>query len=113
MLVPLPVAWTSEMHDILVAMQRNNSGGRQETTREAAKNWRNLEMTITTMGSLMFNACYQWHDCCNDTYTVVEIPHQYTTAVKCPIPTISTERITGSQRDYAQTSEQDRTSLIQ
>lgn len=31
------VASTSEMHDILVAMQRNNSGGRRETTHEAAK----------------------------------------------------------------------------
>ena len=36
LLVPLLVALTSEMHDILVGMHRNNSGGRQETTHDAA-----------------------------------------------------------------------------
>jgi len=40
MLVPLLVPSTSEMHDILVSMQRNNSGGRQETTHDAATNLR-------------------------------------------------------------------------
>ena len=37
---PMLVASTSEMHDILVAMQRDNSGGRQETTLESARNLR-------------------------------------------------------------------------
>ena len=69
---------------------------------------------MTTIAFMVFNACYRWHDCRSDTYAVVGMRRRYTTAFKCPIPTLSAQSITGSQGGGAsQTSEQDRTSLVQ
>lgn len=45
----------------------------------------------------MINACYYWDACCSYIYADVDISHLHTTAFKCPIPTLSAQRITGSQ----------------
>jgi len=108
MLMPLLLASTSEMHDILVWPCKG-------TIRAVGKR---LEFahasSMTTMVSLMFNdVCCSWHDCCSDTCAVVEISQRHTNAFNCPVSTQSAQRVTGSPGGSAQTSERDLPSLVQ
>lgn len=96
MLVPMLVASTSEMHDILVAMQRNISGGRQEATPSLHAMLPEVYARDLKGDHGIFDVqcLHWWHDCCSSTCAVVGMYHRYTTAFKCPIPTLSAQEIT-------------------